>query len=93
MSVKREDLDVRTRGYICTQALMYAQASHMQNTEGDYEKLVEFVTGMFFQYDLEDADGLINTELVLDVTNKVYNFYIENYTDGYVVTVGGKDND
>ena len=69
----------------CTLTMMVMK--DVQNTEGDYEIIREFVETVLYNTVETDEHGLFDTTLVESVLNPLWNYYMSNLYDGYIVTV------
>lgn len=69
----------------CTLTMMVMK--DVQNTEGDYEMIREFVETVLYNTVETDEHGLFDTTLVDNILNPLWNYYMSNLYDGYIVTV------
>lgn len=73
----------------CTLTMMVMK--DVQNTEGDYEMIREFVETVLYNTVETDEHGLFDTTLVDKLLNPLWNYYMYNLHDGYNVTVPRKE--
>lgn len=73
----------------CTLTMMVMK--DVQNTEGDYEVIREFVETVLYNTVETDENGLFDTTLVESILNPLWNYYMSNLHDGYNVTVPRKE--
>lgn len=70
----------------CTLTMMVMK--DVQNTEGDYEMIREFVETVLYNTVETDESGLFDTTpLAYSVLNPLWDYYMSNLHDGYNVTV------
>lgn len=70
----------------CTLTMMVTK--DVQNTEGDYEMIREFIGTILYNTVELDGDDLNDTnKLVESILNPLWNYYMSNLHDGYNVTV------
>ena len=83
------DMKEKRECALCSLAML--ANNNMQNTEGDYEMIREFVETVLYNTVETDEHGLFDTTLVESVLNPLWNYYMSNLHDGYNVTVPRKE--
>lgn len=84
-------MDMKTKRVMALCAMTIMVQSDVQNTEGDYDRIHDFVQQCVFGYHDSLKEDLYPVEQMADEVNAILNplwdFYFANLHDGYNVTV------
>lgn len=79
-------MDMRLKRAVAQCTLAFMVVGDVQNTEGDYEMVREFIEKIRCSV-TESDDGLFDATMVQSILNPLWDYYMSNLHDGYNVTV------
>lgn len=84
-------MDMKTKRVMALCAMTIMVQSDVQNTEGDYDRIHDFVQQWVLGYHDSLKEDLYPVEQMVDevraILNPLWDFYFANLHDGYNVTV------
>ena len=83
-------MDMRLKRAVVQCTLAFMVVRDVQNTEGDYEMVREFIEKIRCS-STETGDCLFDATMVQGILNPLWDYYMSNLHDGYNVTTPGKE--